>query len=133
MQQMVEGIKSRNLPLYEEVSEVIYRLLTYRKNQKFLFRIFIEARDLKTQMAQNGVKKIDQLVECYLNDRLSTIEGIDQTRINVEILTFVIMKTYSALAFEWEETHAPLDERQIAQIIGYLLRNLTLKPNSAER
>lgn len=133
MRRMVEKIKSRSLPLHEEVSEVIYRLLMYRKSQKFLFRIFSEARELKTQMAQNGVKKIDQLVECYLNDRLSPIAGIEQIKVNVEVLTFVIMKTYSALAFEWEETHDPLNERQIAQIIGYLLRNLTAKPQSAER
>lgn len=133
MSEMVEEIKARNLPLYEEVSEVIYRLLTYRKSQQFLFRIFSEARELKTQMAQNGVRRLDRVVERYLNDRLSSIEGIDRIKIDVEVLTFVIMKTYSALAFEWEETHKPLNERQIAQIIGYLLRNLTVRPNFSER
>lgn len=120
----VEEIKSRRLPVSEEIAEVVYELLCYRKDQKFLFRIFNEAHELRTPIARDGVRQIDGLLEEYLNDRLAPLSGLSSQRINVAVLSFVILKAYSALAFEWEEAHAPLNERQIAQTIGILLQGV---------
>jgi AcrR family transcriptional regulator len=128
---IMDEIKSRNLSLSDEIAEFVYHLLLYRKNQEFFFRIFNEANELKTQMARNGVKMIDNLIEGYLKDRLSSV--IDPEKINIEVLVFVIIRTYSALAFEWEETHEPLNERQIADTISFLLQGSVCKSEQNER
>lgn len=126
-------ITSKNLPLCDEIPEVVYRLLLYRKNQKFLFRVFKEAHEFKSQMARSGVRMIDNLVEHYIIDRLSAVKSIDTEKINIEGISFVIVKAYSALAFEWEEMHEPLNESQIAQTIGYLLQGSLCRCEQKER
>ena len=120
IKEFVIEIKSRELSLSEEITEVVYNLLLYRKNQKFLYRVFNEAQELKTYIAINGVKMIDELINDYLEDRFSTV--VDAIKINKKVLSFAIIKVYTALAFEWEESHEPLDEREIARTIGFLIK-----------
>ncbi len=121
IRQMLEEVKAQQLPLPREVGEVVYRLLRYRNHQKFLYRIFQEASELKTHAMEKGVKKLDQLVEDYLVDRFANVKGVEEAGMNVELFAFVVMKAYSALAFAWEEEHPPVDERQSAHVIEMML------------
>ncbi|MDD2214308.1 MAG: TetR/AcrR family transcriptional regulator [Oscillospiraceae bacterium] len=121
IQAFVDQIKLKHLPLAEEIPQVIYQLLIYRNQQRFLYRSFMEARELKTPLAQKIVRRVDELVETYLRQRLGSIPEIGQ-KVNIEALAFVIMKVYSALAFEWEEHHKALDEKQVAEVLMYLLK-----------
>lgn len=125
IKELVNNIKRKKLSISDEVSEVVYNLLLYRKSQKFIYRIFSEAIEFNTNMANNSVKKINDLITEYLHESLSQI--VDEREINKEVLAFVIIKVYSALAFEWEETHEPLSERQIAKTIGSLLKGTICK------
>jgi AcrR family transcriptional regulator len=118
---LIKQIEKRRMPLADEIVEVIYNLLVYRKNQKFLFKIIREAHDMKTAIAKNGVKMIDDQIATYLKRRL---DGFDTDKLNLEIIAFVIIKSYGALAFEWEEFHEPLDERKISQAIGIIFGGL---------
>lgn len=123
MEGLLQEIKTRGLPLKQEIVEVIYTLLLYRKNQRFLFKVMTEARDMKIPIAKNGVKKLDEQVAAYIISRFSP--NITQ-KINLEILAFVIIKSYGALAFEWEDDHTPLDERTISQTIGDIFGSLLI-------
>ena len=118
----IQEIEARHLSLVDELMEVIYRVLLYRKNQKFLYMIFKEARELKTSIAVGGVRKIDDQIAGYLNRKLGAV--FSGSNLNTELITFVIIKSYSALAFEWEETHPPLNEREISQAVGTILHGL---------
>lgn len=119
---LLKDIESKELSLGDEIVEVIYNLLLYRKNQKFLYQIFTEAREMKTVIAKNGVRLIDEQIAAYLKRRLAPI--FDGNNLNTEIIAFVIIKSYSALAFEWEETHERLDERKISESIGIILNGM---------
>jgi AcrR family transcriptional regulator len=119
---LLEGIKAKKMPLSDEIVETVYTLLVFRKNQKFLFKIMTEAREMNIQIAKTGVQMIDGQIKNYLESRLSAIIK----NINPEILAFAIIKVFSALAFEWEEDHEPLDERRIAQTIGVLVEGVIL-------
>jgi AcrR family transcriptional regulator len=127
---LLRQIKSKELPLVDEIVEVIYNLLIYRKNQKFLFMIIHEARDMKVQIPRNGLKLIDEQIESYLKSRLRSI--ITDKR-NLEIVAFVIIKSYGALAFEWEEDHEPLDEKKISQAIGVIFGGLLTSAENRRR
>lgn len=118
----IQEIEAQHLSLIDELMEVIYRVLLYRKSQKFLYMIFKEARELKTSIAVGGVRKIDDQIAGYLNRKLGAV--FSGSNLNTELITFVIIKSYSALAFEWEETHPALNEREISQAVGTILRGL---------
>ncbi|NJP41122.1 TetR/AcrR family transcriptional regulator [Oscillospiraceae bacterium HV4-5-C5C] len=121
IQAFLDEIKQKHLPLGEEIPQVIYQLLIYRNQQRFLYRSFMEARELKTPLAQKIVRRVDDLIENYLRQRLNDVPEIGQ-KVKIDALAFVIMKVYSALAFEWEENHQALDEKQVAEVLRYLLQ-----------
>jgi AcrR family transcriptional regulator len=127
---LLNQIKSRNMPLVDEIVEVIYNMLIYRKSQKFLFKIMSEARDMNLPIARNGVKMIDDQIAAYLKNRLNSI--VNDT-LNLEIIAFVIIKSYSALAFEWEEFHEPLEEKKISQSIGVIFGGLLTAAENKRR
>jgi AcrR family transcriptional regulator len=125
---LLKKIEGKNLALADEIVEVVYNLLLYRKSQKFMYQIMTEAREMKTAIARNGVSMIDEQIAAYLKRRLTPI--FKGNTLNTEIMSFVIIKIYSALAFEWEETHEPLDARAISQSVGIILKGLLPAGNS---
>jgi AcrR family transcriptional regulator len=127
----LKEIESKNLALADEIVEVIYKLLLYRKNQKFLYQTFIEAREMKTSIARKGVRMIDEQISLYLKKKLMPV--FKNNTLNSEIISFVIIKMYSALAFEWEEMHDALDERKISQSVGIILKGLISSVQAEER
>ena len=126
--ELIKKIESRNLSIVDEIAEVVYSLLLYRKNQKFLYRVFKEARELKTYISVNGVKMIENHIMDYLKRRLSS--AFEGKKLNTEMISFVIIKIYSALAFEWEEAHDPLDEQEISHAVSTIFRGLSSASNN---
>lgn len=124
---LLREIEDRRLNLTDEIVEVVYHLLRFRRSQKFLFRIFTEAHELNSTIAKNGVKMIDDQIAAYLKRRLAPV--FEGKELNTDIIVFVIIKSYSALAFEWEESHEPLDERRISRSIGIIFRGLLTTAN----
>ena len=113
-------IQSSGLSLIDEIVEVLYRLLFFRKSQKFIYRIITEAKELKTPISMGGVEKIDAFLARYIEKRLLAFD--DESRLKSEVISFVVIKSYSALAFEWEENHEPLDEGLITETIRVILK-----------
>ncbi|HEX2938441.1 MAG TPA: TetR/AcrR family transcriptional regulator [Ruminiclostridium sp.] len=120
----IKNVENNKLQLIQELHEIVYNFLMYRHNQKFLFRIAKEAEELKTPEACNVIETIDKEIAGYIEDRLDVAvkEGVIKS-CDTSILAFVIIKVYSALAFEWEEKHAPLDEHQIAESVSLFLKD----------
>ena len=127
----VFSITMKKLSLFEEIHQVVYNLLMMRTQQKFIYRIAREARELKTPSACTMMEMIQQQIAGYIEEKLH--EGIEQKVIkpcNVSVLAFVVLQVYSALAFEWEEKHEPLNERQIAESVSLFLKDgLIMKQN----
>ncbi len=121
---MVEEIERESLPFLDEIHQVVYRVLMYRQNQKFIYKLMREALELKTPSAVRAVKRIDAEIHRYLQNRLQ--EAMDQgiiRRTDPAISSFVILKVYSALAFEWEDGHESLNEKQIAESVSLFIRD----------
>lgn len=120
----VEEVEAKHLSLLDEIHEVVYSLLTLRTKQKFLYRISNEAKELKTPSACSMMKMIEDQILGYLDTKLN--EAVKQGIIkpcNTSVLSFAIFKVYTALAFEWEVNHEPLDEKQIAESVSLFLKD----------
>lgn len=120
----VESVEAKHLALLDEIHEVVYNLLMLRTKQKFLYRIANEARELKTPSACSMMNMIEDQMLGYLERKLkdATKKGIIKP-CNTAVLSFAIFKVYTALAFEWEVNHEPLDEKQIAESVSIFLKD----------
>lgn len=119
----VVDIVNKKLSLVDEIHEVIYNLLMYRKNQEFLYKIVKEANEFKTNISCKVIERLDNTISNYLEQRLNNaVEKGLLKPCNTALLTFLVIKVYTALAFEWEEKHEPLNEREIADSVGRFLK-----------
>lgn len=119
----VVDIVNKKLSLVDEIHEVIYNMLMYRKNQEFLYKIVKEAKEFRTQVSCKVVDMLDDTISVYLEKRLNN--AVEKGLIkpcNTTLLTFLVIKVYTALAFEWEEKHEALNEREIADSVGRFLK-----------
>lgn len=119
----IKEIEDKKLSLVDEIHEVIYNMLMYRKNHRFIYRVTKEAKEFRTQISCKVLDMLDNTVSVYLENRLNN--AVEKGLIkpcNTTILSFVVIKVYTALAFEWEEKHEPLNEREIAESVGKFLK-----------
>lgn len=119
----VDSVENKKLSLMDEIHQVVYNLLMLRTKQKFLYRISREANELRTPNACSMMKMIEDQMINYLEKKLN--EAVEQHIIkpcNTAVLSFAIFKVYTALAFEWEVDHEPLNESQIAESVGLFLK-----------
>lgn len=123
LHRMAKGIEAQGLPFLDEIHQIVYSVLMYRVNQKLLYKLSLEARELQTPSAIRAGQWADRELENYLTKRLEEAmdEGILRP-MNAQVLAFLIQRVYRALAFEWEESHEKLDERQITEGITTFLR-----------
>ena len=120
----VISIEVKHLSLFDEIHQVVYNLLMLRTRQKFIFRIAREAKELKTPSACSVMQMIEQQITRYIEGKLD--EAVNQGIIkpcNTSVLAFVVLKLYTALAFEWEENHEPLNEDQIAESVSMFIKD----------
>lgn len=123
LRERFEQIENTGLNLLDEIHQIVYGFLMYRHNQKFVYKIMSEARQFGTPSACRAIKQIDHEILAYLDKRLHQAVDMGQMRpVNTAVLSFIIVQVYSALAFEWEEEHEKLDEKQIADSVKLFLK-----------
>lgn len=123
MNEIAEEISRKQLSLFDEIHQITYNMLILRKKQRFLYRIANEARDFGTPLSCKTLEMVEETISGYLYHLLTkAMEKGSIKTCNVEILSFIVLKLYSALAFEWEDKHNPLDEREVAEILSTLFK-----------
>lgn len=126
----MQACQDKQLSFFDEIHEIIYNLLMYRRSHKFLYRMSQEAREYRTPSAIKVLQMFDDEVCGYLEKKLQ--KAIDEGYLkpcNVSVLSFIIVRLYKALAFEWEETHEPLNEKQIAESVLLFVKDGLVNKN----
>jgi AcrR family transcriptional regulator len=127
----VSSIEVKNLSLFDEIHEVVYNLLMLRTRQKFIYRISREAKELKTPSACSMMSMIEEQITTYIEAKLNeAVEDGVIKHCNTSVLAFSVIKLYSALAFEWEEKHEPLNEKQIAESVSLFIKDGLMAPKN---
>jgi AcrR family transcriptional regulator len=124
MKNFATKVESKNLLVLDELHEIMYNLLKFRREQKFLYTIKQEAMNFKTPSACAVERMIDDEIVSYIKRSLERAmdRGIIK-KCNTSILSFVVIRVYTALAFEWEEEHEPLNEEEIAENVKLFLKD----------
>lgn len=129
----VREIEKQHLSLSNKLHVVIYSLLKYRREQKFLYRVIREARETQHAIARRVNDILDEEISLYIERELQkALENGEIRPCNPKVLGFILVHMYSALAFEWEEKHEPLDEQQVAESVSAFFQH-GLILNDSER
>ena len=124
MRKIIENVESKKLDFMETVHQVIYNLLKYKKNCKFLKMLFKESEILKNEQLKDNLKIVDKEIQNYIRKQLELAIQNDKIEVqNIDITTFLIYKMYIALMFDWNEDYKKLDEKEIADNILHFLVN----------
>lgn len=134
MKKIIEDVEKQNLEFLDSVHQVIYKLLKYKHERKFL-KIIVEEVDIfKNKMIMENLKVIDEQIQYYILQKLKIAveKGYAQVD-NPEITAFLIYKMYIALMFDWTERNKKLDEDVVAsQILNILKFGLSRRENKSE-
>ena len=124
MRKIIENVESKKLDFMETVHQVIYNLLKYKKNCKFLKMLFKESEILKNEQLKDNLKIVDKEIQNYIRKQLELAIQNDKIEVqNIDITTFLIYKMYIALMIDWNEYYKKLDEKEIADNILHFLVN----------
>ena len=124
MRKIIENVESKKLDFMETVNQVIYNLLKYKKNCKFLKMLFKESEILKNEQLKENLKIVDKEIQNYIRKQLELAIQNDKIEVqNIDITTFLIYKMYIALMIDWNEDYKKLDEKEIADNILHFLVN----------
>ena len=124
MRKIIENVESKKLDFMETVHQVIYNLLKYKKNCKFLKMLFKESEILKNEQLKENLKIVDKEIQNYIRKQLELASQNDKIEVqNIDITTFLIYKMYIALMIDWNEDYKKLDEKEIADNILHFLVN----------
>ena len=122
MKKIVEETEDKKVSFFKNVNNVIFRLLEYKSESKFLKSIITESEIFGNNVIIDNLKQIDKEIRSYISRRLQ--EAIDKKYIevdDVEITAFLIYKMYIALMFEWSDTK--IDKQKMADTIIKILRD----------
>ncbi|ADU28238.1 TetR/AcrR family transcriptional regulator [Ethanoligenens harbinense] len=134
MGRFVHEVEKQNLSIDEQFHTVIYNLLKYRREQKFLYRVVREAHEMHFALARRVTNILDSDITSYIEKLLEQAVRNGKVRpCNPKVLSFVIVHIYSALAFEWEEKHEPLDEGQVAEAVRNFLQHGLILPDGEKQ
>ena len=124
MRKIIENVESKKLDFMETLHQVIYNLLKYKKNCKFLKMLFKESEILKNEQLKDNLKIVDKEIQNYIRKQLELAIQNDKIEVqNIDITTFLIYKMYIALMIDWNEDYKKLDEKEIADNILHFLVN----------
>ena len=108
-----------SISFMENVHNSIMRLLKYRERHLLFIKLLEEEKRLQTPEVQQILININHEIISFISEKLSIATERGEIRpCNVELVGYIMLKTYLALIVDWQQTHEePLSEQQIAEII----------------
>ncbi|PLT27723.1 TetR/AcrR family transcriptional regulator [Peribacillus deserti] len=116
-----------SLSLHENIHQVLYRMLEYRRDHQFMIKLIQEKREMGTPAVIQMVEEVEEAIVSYISSRIK--KAIENGRIvecDPELTSFLLFKMYITLIFDWEKKHKPLEKSEIAQLLElYIFKGLS--------
>lgn len=111
---------------FDNLHRALFQVLEFRKEHQLSIKLTQEIKEIGTAQAKQALGNVEDAILDFLVDiikdaeRKGDIKPCDPT-----ITAFVILKLYIALVSDWEQRHAPLTSKEIANLFElYLVRGL---------
>lgn len=121
MKNIIETTAKEDIPFADKIHEIIYNLLSYRKEEKLL-RLFTEeakklpfgiANECSNELTNNIMDEIQKLVKKAIEEKY--IQNCDP-----KLTSFIIYKLYFAIMFEYDGS---INKKEVTEKLMYFLKN----------
>jgi AcrR family transcriptional regulator len=117
----IEAVATRAVdpdrPLFENLHRALYAVLEYRQEEELLLRLTREVEDFGTPAAKEALRRFEEAVLGFIERRLNAaIANGKMKPCDVEVVAFMMYKTYVALLLEWPHEKRPLSNEEIAAV-----------------
>ncbi|MCM3570662.1 TetR/AcrR family transcriptional regulator [Neobacillus mesonae] len=121
-----DAVIQPGLPITENVHHALYRLLEFRSKHQLMIKLVQEEKEMGTLAVSEMLQHVENEIIAYLKSKLDTaVEKSAIPPINTELMSFLLLKMYIVLVYDWEKNHKPLTSDEIAQIMNvYLLQGI---------
>lgn len=116
-----------NRSFKDNVHQSLYSMLEFRLEHQLTIKLFQENRDIGTPVVQRAMEKMEHVILSFIQDKIETaIEKKEIRSCDPELTSFVFLKLYIALIFDWEKQRDTLTKEDIAHLFDlYLLQGLS--------
>ncbi|HHW36497.1 MAG TPA: TetR/AcrR family transcriptional regulator [Bacillales bacterium] len=113
---------------FENLHEVLYSVLLYRKEHVLMIKLSQEVKDFGTEAAKQAFIQIEQELLSYIQGFIEkAILNQKLKKCNPEITAFVIYKIYVSLVVEWNGKHDMLTNEEVFELFKlYLMDGLMI-------
>ncbi|MGM9924029.1 MAG: TetR/AcrR family transcriptional regulator [Bacillus sp. (in: firmicutes)] len=116
-----ESIKEEK-KFHENLQTVLNEILEYRKKHQFMMKLFEEEREMGTPAVTEMVDRIELAIVSYIKEKVDiAVEKGEITVYNSEVSSFLMVKMYKALIFDWDKNHEPLEKDEIANLFQHFI------------
>lgn len=121
MKDLVEKVRKSDKPFIDQISEALYKVLSYRNSSKMFNNLL---KDLKKEKSL----KIEEFIKLYDKEIITYIEGIINEEINnrnikkcdAHLSAFIIYKVYLSVMFDYDKK---IDEKGVTKEIISILKD----------
>lgn len=112
---------------HENVHAALCAILEYRTKHQFMMKLLEEEKEMGTPAVAQMVNEIEQAIVNYIKEKVDlAVKKGEISVLNSELSAFLIFKMYSALIFDWEKNHEPLQKEEIAKLLQlFILKGLS--------
>ncbi|GIN37965.1 MULTISPECIES: TetR/AcrR family transcriptional regulator [Heyndrickxia] len=129
MKESAEEILDESLSFSENLHNVLFKILEFRKEHQLTIKLFQEERDMGTPAVSEVIQKVETITLNYIKGIIQdAIDKGDIKQCDPEVAAFIMLKLYISLIFDWEKNHAPLEKEEIADLFEiYLFQGLSIR------
>lgn len=127
MKQAAEEAIFESLSFQENVHRALYRILEFRLEHQLTIKLFQEEKEIGTPAVMEVMNKMEQAILNYMKEKIvAAINKGEIRHCDPEITSFVMLKLYIALIFDWEKNHEPLAKERVAELLEqYIFEGLS--------
>ena len=121
MKLLIEEEEKKETNAFKLLNKVLYKMLLYKKESKFLSMIAQEAFTLKKSYVIKHIETIDKEIQNYIKLKLEKrILNGEIKKCDTEVCSFIIYKIYISVMFELDSKN--LNEKEITENVTKILK-----------
>jgi len=105
-------------PFFSNLERAFHAILSYRKQHEMFVKLSQELRDFfGTHAVKDGLQKVEDAIVHYIANHI--VDGIESGNVkpcNPEVVAFMMLKTYTALVFDWGRGHTRITDDEITTV-----------------
>ncbi|MFC0189804.1 TetR/AcrR family transcriptional regulator [Fictibacillus aquaticus] len=111
-------------PFYEKLHMALTGVLELRRTHQLAVKLSQELREYNTSPVKEALKTLEMTILTFVSNELEkAVEKGEVKPVRTDVASFLMMKMYLALIFDWEENHDPLNENEMAEVLETFVMN----------